>query len=502
MASVQLKHLVLLLAVPLAIAGATGLASGPVKIVLPEEGPEDDHTRPAEYNEPILSDELLPPLLEMPAEYPLAVTFNPADPSNYTANGMISYDYVVVHTMQGYYGGSQSWFKNPAANVSAHFVMRASDGEVTQMVKLKDRAWHVGNSNPYSIGIEHEGFIDEPAWYTWETYMSSAMLTRWTADELDIPRDRNHIVGHVELPNQTHTDPGIHWNWDLYMTLINDFVSQNVIEGYVVDRGQACTLTATSDTWIKQTLQASADLDDTQKCFIPAGTELSYLHASGNLLGHRRLRYDAAGHPCAGFLNGLDEEGYAFAGHFSELCEESSMAAAGVTVVLDGGAEAVTDATGKFVFSSVAPGAHSIDLIGEGKYADTVEPVDVDVFPGTRVIIAADPLGGPGDGDGDSGDGDPSGDDGECWIGGPNCPCTPGGGCDPGLVCEAGTCVPRGAGEGDDDELGGGETNGGDPGLDYLEAETCACNQAQERPNLLGLGLLGLGLLGLRRRKD
>src|SRR5690606_32681727 len=111
-----------------------------------------------------------------------------------------------------------------------------------------------------------------------------------------------------------------------------------------------------------------------------------------------------------------------------------------------------------------------------------------------------DPLGGPGDGDGDpGGDGDSdSADEGECWIGGPNCPCTPGGGCDPGLVCELGTCVPEGEGEGDDSPTGDG-TGGVDPGIDYLEAETCACSEAEERPGLLGLLGLGLLFLGLRR---
>lgn len=502
MVSVQLKHLVLLLSVPLAIATATGLASEPVKIATPE--PHDDHTRPAEYNEPALPDELAPIPSEDHVQYPLAVAFNPADPSNYTPGGMIAYDYVVVHTMQGYYYGAQSWFQNPAANVSAHFCMRSDDGEVTQMVHLADRAWHVGSSNAYAIGIEHEGFVDEPAWYTWETYRSSALLTRWLTDELDIPRTRDHVVGHVELPNQTHTDPGIHWNWDLYMTLIDDFVSEGVIEGYVVDRGQACVLTATGDTWIKQTLQASADLDDTQKCFIPAGTQFEYLHASDDMLGHRRLRYDAEGHPCGGFL-GLEEEGFAYAGHYTALCEETSMAAAGVTVTLDGGAQAVTDATGKFVFEGVAPGAHSVDVLGNGSYADTVEPVDVDVYPGTRVIIALDPLGGPGDGDGDPGETADSTDGGECWIGGPNCPCTPGGGCDPGLVCEADVCVPSGSGEGNEDgPTGGGEAGEtvGDPGIDYLEAETCSIADVDDRPGLLALAMLGLLGLGARRRRD
>ncbi|HVH98433.1 MAG TPA: N-acetylmuramoyl-L-alanine amidase [Enhygromyxa sp.] len=497
MASVPLKHLALLLAVPLAIATATGLASGPVTIEAPE--PHDDHTRPAPYNEPTLADELAPIPSEAPAEYPLAITFNPADPSNYTPGGIISHDYVVVHTMQGYYYGAQSWFQNPDANVSAHFCMRAEDGEVTQMVKLDDRAWHVGSSNAYSIGIEHEGFVDEPAWYTWEMYTASALLARWLTDELDIPRDRDHVVGHVELPNQTHSDPGIHWNWDLYMTLIHDLVSEGVIEGYVVNRGAACTLTATADTWLKQTLQASAELDDTQKCYIPAGTQFEYLHASGDLLGHRRLRYDAAGHPCEGFI-GLDEEAFAFAGHFSELCEETSMAAAGVTVVLDGGAQTLTDANGKFSFAGVGPGAHSVDVLGNGNYVDTLEPVDVDVYPGTRVIVALDPIGGPGDGDGDPSDSGDSADDGECWIGAENCPCTPGGGCDPGLVCEVGTCVPSSGDNGEAGDGEAGETGTGDldSGIDYLEADSCSITEP--RHGVLALALLGLFGLGVRRR--
>ncbi len=205
----------------------------------------------------------------------------------------------------------------------------------------------------------------------------------------------------------------------------------------------------------------------------------------------------------------LDEQGYAFAGHFSELCSETSVAAAGVTVVLDGGAQAVTDASGRFVFEGVAPGAHSIDVLGAGVYADTLEPVDVDVYPGTRVVIAVDPLANPGDGDGDD---DPTtgdsgdGDGGECWIGEQDCACTPGGGCDPGLVCDASnTCVPEGegGGGGEEDPTGDeaeGGTGSGDPGLDYLEAESCSVNDADERPGLLGLALLGLLGLGLRRR--
>lgn len=500
MAAVPLKHLALLLAVPLAIATATGLASGPVTIAPPE--PHDDHTRPAPYNEPTLPDELTPKPSAAPAEYPLAVTFNPADPSNYTPGGMIAYDYVVVHTMQGYYYGAQSWFQNPVADVSAHFCMRSEDGEVTQMVKLADRAWHVGSSNAYAIGIEHEGFVEDPAWYTWEMYASSALLSRWIADEYAIPLTREHIVGHGELPDQTHTDPGLNWNWDLYMALIGDVVGQARVEGHVVDRSRACTITATTDTWIKKTLENSTELSDTDKCFIPAGTELEYLHASAELVGHRRLTYEPSGHPCEGFV-GLDSEGYVFADHFTATCDDASVAAAGVTVVLDGGPQVVTDADGYFDFVEVGPGPHTLDVLGDGDYVDTLEPIDVDVYPGVRTVIALDPISGPGDGDGDPGDGD--GD--ECWIGAQGCPCTMGGGCDPGLVCDqTHTCVPAEGAEGTDGETAD-ETGLGPAadGMDSFQGQSCSVSDVDRRCGWLAFARLGalawLSALVLLRRR-
>jgi hypothetical protein len=65
-----------------------------------------------------------------------------------------------------------------------------------------------------------------------------------------------------------------------------------------------------------------------------------------------------------------------------------------------------------------------------------------------------------GDGDGDTGPGDGDGDTG-CVVGSEGCPCTDGGGCDPGLVCDAGVCGPA-PGDGDGD---GGDGDGdGEPG--------------------------------------
>ncbi len=97
-------------------------------------------------------------------EYPLVNRWVPADPSNYTSSSRpTSYPItkIIVHTTEGSYAGAISWFQNPSSNVSAHYVLRSSDGEATQMVCHKDIAWHAGNwyYNTRSIGLEHEGYV-------------------------------------------------------------------------------------------------------------------------------------------------------------------------------------------------------------------------------------------------------------------------------------------------------------------------------------------------------
>jgi N-acetyl-anhydromuramyl-L-alanine amidase AmpD len=148
-----------------------------------------------------------------------------ASSSNYTvANRETDYpiNYVVIHTTQGSYAGAISWFQNPSAKVSAHYVVRSSDGQVTQMVREKDIAWHAGNwtYNTQSIGIEHEGWVNDASWYTDAMYRASAAITRHVALKYGIPMDRSHIIGHNEVPGATHTDPGPHWNWTYYMSLV------------------------------------------------------------------------------------------------------------------------------------------------------------------------------------------------------------------------------------------------------------------------------------------
>ncbi|MFG2841037.1 peptidoglycan-binding protein [Streptomyces zaomyceticus] len=156
---------------------------------------------------------------------PLSTDYPPAlwvaaNSGNYTVGRSAAISAVVIHVTQGSYAGSISWFQNPSSNVSAHYVIRSSDGQVTQTVRDKDTAYHARSGNAYSVGIEHEGYVDNPAWFTDAMYRSSAALTRHLADKYGIPKDRAHIVGHSEVPDNDHTDPGPNWNWTYYMQLV------------------------------------------------------------------------------------------------------------------------------------------------------------------------------------------------------------------------------------------------------------------------------------------
>ncbi|WP_084958168.1 N-acetylmuramoyl-L-alanine amidase [Thermoactinospora rubra] len=160
------------------------------------------------------------------ADYP-AAQWVPAHSSNYAVSNRPAsdaIDRIVIHVTQGSYAGTISWFQNgPRPNpTSAHYVIRSSDGAITQMVREKDRAFHAGGYNRRSIGIEHEGYVNNASWFTDAMYRASAALVRTIADRYRIPKDRTHIVGHHQVPGTDHTDPGPHWDWNRYMQYVTN----------------------------------------------------------------------------------------------------------------------------------------------------------------------------------------------------------------------------------------------------------------------------------------
>ncbi|MGD6752046.1 N-acetylmuramoyl-L-alanine amidase [Streptomyces sp. BH105] len=132
-------------------------------------------------------------------------------------------DRVVIHVTQSTYPVALKVFQDPGHGAAAHYVVRARDGHIAQMVREGDVAYHACNRawNERSIGIEHEGFVDRPdRWFTDVAYRSSARLCAAICTRYGIPVDREHIVGHYEVPGTDHTDPGPFWDWDRYLRLV------------------------------------------------------------------------------------------------------------------------------------------------------------------------------------------------------------------------------------------------------------------------------------------
>jgi len=166
---------------------------------------------------------------------PESEDYGPAvwDPSpNFNSRAGSPITHVVIHDTEGAFAGAVSWLTNPNSGVSAHYIFRSSDGFLKQLVREMSRAWHASCWNSWTIGIEHEGYVNQPSYFTPVMYQASALLVRHLCDRYGIAKDRLRIVGHnvhtepVIFPQlgwsscNTHTDPGQFWNWNYLLSLI------------------------------------------------------------------------------------------------------------------------------------------------------------------------------------------------------------------------------------------------------------------------------------------
>jgi N-acetyl-anhydromuramyl-L-alanine amidase AmpD len=151
---------------------------------------------------------------------------------------------IVIHDTEGSWDASVATLQNDP-NKSVQYIV-GTDGHVAQFVTEETTAWHAGNIdvNRRSIGIEHVGYAKQP--FPEAQYAASAKLVDHLAAKYGVARDRDHIIGHDQVPNGTkipidsppcsmspqdcwdspnygganqHHDPGI-WEWATYMPRI------------------------------------------------------------------------------------------------------------------------------------------------------------------------------------------------------------------------------------------------------------------------------------------
>ncbi|MFL5320080.1 MAG: N-acetylmuramoyl-L-alanine amidase [Myxococcaceae bacterium] len=311
-------------------------------------------------------------------EYPGAYTW--AASPNYTS-GHGAYTYVLIHTTQGSYAGTVSWFKNTASQVSAHYVVRSSDGQITQMVEHANTAWHAQCYNSKSIGIEHEGYVNDPAtWYTDAMYGESAKLTRWIADRHGIPKDRSHIIGHYEVAPSCntggHTDPGSGWNWSKYMGLVVGSTpttttgkltgaiyqagdSNNRVSGAVVTvNGQSVTTGA--DGLYAFTLQPGTYTATVTKSGYGSNSVSRTVTAGATIWGSMEINAQTA----AGTVKGKIYE------YNAGNPSDTSVALSGAVVTCNGQSQ-TTAADGMYSFS-LPPGTYTVNVSKAGYQSNSV----------------------------------------------------------------------------------------------------------------------------------
>lgn len=122
---------------------------------------------------------------------------------NYSSRNGIPIRRIIMHyTTSNKVDSSINWFKNPDAQVSAHYTVD-KNGDIYQMVRDSDKAWHAKYENSDSIGIE---FVALPGdRLTPEQEKAGVNLIKWLMTEYKIPKEQ--VTGHRFTPhNRTRTD--------------------------------------------------------------------------------------------------------------------------------------------------------------------------------------------------------------------------------------------------------------------------------------------------------
>jgi hypothetical protein len=139
---------------------------------------------------------------------------------NLNVRGWPNITHVVIHTLIGSATNTIQHWRSGKNCFPPHYVIN-KHGEITQMVAEHYYAQHAGTANTYSIGIEHEGgCYNTPACFSESLYQASSALVRDICERQKIAKDREHIIGHDEVPGTDHGDPGGYWDWDYYMALL------------------------------------------------------------------------------------------------------------------------------------------------------------------------------------------------------------------------------------------------------------------------------------------
>ncbi|HEX8461795.1 MAG TPA: family 10 glycosylhydrolase [Segetibacter sp.] len=187
-------------------------------------------------------------------DYPNAIpNFTTCNFNSRPAGSIIKY-YFVHYVATGTYQGAVNWFKDCSSSVSAHYVIRNNDGEVSQVVAEADRAWSQGvtSYNDLGIGVEHEVLATNLSmWDSPPMLAAAGSLCSNVCNRRAIPKVRRvnngdpGIYGHSDVratdcPNMTPA------RWANFMSRVN---SVNVAPPTLYSIANAGSATQVTATW-------------------------------------------------------------------------------------------------------------------------------------------------------------------------------------------------------------------------------------------------------------
>ena len=129
-------------------------------------------------------------------------------------------------------------------------------------------------------GVDVVNVADLPNPYCWDMAMRYDVVERASAYKpffmrhinagrrYDIPIDRQHIIGHADVPDPSHpgelggsdhhTDPGPYWKWGYYLRLVRRYARKiGLTRGFSAHSMRA--------TFITRTLENGASLEEVQR---------------------------------------------------------------------------------------------------------------------------------------------------------------------------------------------------------------------------------------------
>lgn len=137
----------------------------------------------------------------------------------------VTIDRLILHCTIG--TDSLGWLVGGNGN-SVHFLDNRDGTPRAQMVLLEDAAWGAGNRayNLRGVNYEHEctgAEMRNPAYWTdaiiGNMARNCAAILRHPLCAGILP-DREHVIGHGEVPDQDHTDPGPAFPWDRFLAAL------------------------------------------------------------------------------------------------------------------------------------------------------------------------------------------------------------------------------------------------------------------------------------------